>query len=58
MKTVKLASIGDLDDLPTQGDATGRAYRDLEWEKRVFEMSRASGIGAQFGGKYFATTCA
>lgn len=53
MKTVKLASIGDLDDLPTQGDATGRAYRDLEWEKRVLEMSRASGIGAQFGGKYF-----
>ena len=53
MKTVKLASIGDLDDLPTKGDATGRAYRDLEWEKRVLEMSRASGIGAQFGGKYF-----
>ena len=53
MKYVKLASIGALDDLPTSGDASGRAFRDLEWEARVLEMARASGIGAQFGGKYF-----
>jgi fumarate hydratase class I len=53
MKYVKLASIGELDDLPTTGDATGRAFRDLEWEKKVLEWSRDSKIGAQFGGKYF-----
>ncbi len=53
MKYVKLASIGALDDLPTTGDETGRAFRDLEWEKKVLEWSRDSKIGAQFGGKYF-----
>ncbi len=53
LKTVKLASIGDLDDLPTTGDETGRAFRDLEWEAKILQMSRDSGIGAQFGGKYF-----
>jgi fumarate hydratase class I len=53
MKYVKLASIGALDDLPTTGDETGRAFRDLEWETRVLQMSRDSKIGAQFGGKYF-----
>jgi fumarate hydratase class I len=53
MKYVKLASIGALDDLPTTGDETGRAFRDLEWEEKVLQMSRDSKIGAQFGGKYF-----
>ncbi len=53
MKYVKMASIGALDDLPTSGDETGRAFRDLEWEQKVLEWSRDSKIGAQFGGKYF-----
>jgi fumarate hydratase class I len=54
MKTVKLVSTGYYDNLPTTGDATGRAFRDLEWEEKVMELARKSGIGAQFGGKYFA----
>ena len=53
LKTVKLASAGYLDGLPTSGSETGHAFRDLELEDRVLEMSRALGIGAQFGGKYF-----
>ena len=53
LKTVKLASAGYLDGLPTQGHATGHAFRDLELEAQVLEMSRGLGIGAQFGGKYF-----
>jgi fumarate hydratase class I len=53
MKYVKLASTGALDDLPSTGDASGRAFRDLEWEQKVLEWSRDSRIGAQFGGKYF-----
>ena len=54
LKTMKLASTGYLDSLPTSGSANGRAFRDLAWEKRVYEMCCRSGIGAQFGGKYFA----
>jgi fumarate hydratase class I len=54
MKVLKLASTGWYDNLPTSGDETGRAFRDLEWEKRVGDIARDSGIGAQFGGKYFA----
>jgi fumarate hydratase, class I len=54
MKTVKLASAGYLDKLPTQGNRLGQAFRDLELEERVMELARKSGIGAQFGGKYFA----
>jgi fumarate hydratase class I len=54
MKTLKLASARYLDSLPTTGNAQGRAFRDLEWEVKVMEIARASGIGAQFGGKYFA----
>ncbi len=42
-----------LDTLPTSGNALGRAYRDVEWEGRLLEISRQLGIGAQFGGKYF-----
>lgn len=54
LKTVKLASTRYLDDLPTTGNEFGRAFRDLELEKKVFEMAAETGIGAQFGGKYFA----
>lgn len=54
LKTVKLASCGLLDTLPTSGSAEGRAFRDLDWEKRVLEIANENGIGAQFGGKYFA----
>ena len=54
VKTAKLASTHYLDSLPTTGDAkTGRAFRDLELEKDVLELTRTLGIGAQFGGKYF-----
>lgn len=53
LATVKKASARDLDSLPTTGDATGRAFRDLEMEEQVLEMTRNMGIGAQFGGKYF-----
>ncbi len=54
MKTVKLASTKYLDHLPTTGNAHGRAFRDIELEARLLEAARACGIGAQFGGKYFA----
>jgi fumarate hydratase class I len=53
LKTAKLASARYLDELPTTGNALGRAFRDLEWEARVVEIARGTGIGAQFGGKYF-----
>ncbi len=53
LKTVKLASARYLDGLPTSGNEHGRAFRDLELEAQVLEMTRAMGIGAQFGGKYF-----
>lgn len=54
MKTVKLASAGYLDRLPTTGSDTGRAFRDPALEARALELARQTGIGAQFGGKYFA----
>ncbi|MBS0641649.1 MAG: fumarate hydratase [Acetobacteraceae bacterium] len=53
LKTVKLASTKWLDSLPTQGSKAGHAFRDLEMEQKVLEISRNIGIGAQFGGKYF-----
>ncbi len=53
LKTVKLASTKYLDQLPTQGSRAGHAFRDLEMEQKVLEISRNIGIGAQFGGKYF-----
>lgn len=53
LKTVKLASAKELDGLPTQGSEYGHAFRDLETERAVLEMTRDLGIGAQFGGKYF-----
>ena len=53
-KVGKLASTKYLDSLPTSGNAkTGRAFRDPELEKEVFELTKKLGIGAQFGGKYF-----
>jgi fumarate hydratase class I len=54
LKTVKLASAKYLDALPTTGNEHGRAFRDLEMEAKVLEVAQKSGIGAQFGGKYFA----
>ncbi|MFM9093117.1 MAG: fumarate hydratase [Verrucomicrobiota bacterium] len=54
MKTLKLASAKYLDALPTTGNEHGRAFRDLAMEEKVLQLSRATGIGAQFGGKYFA----
>ena len=54
LKTVKLASTGYLDHLPTTGNAHGRAFRDVEVEKRMLDQAYKSGYGAQFGGKYFA----
>jgi len=54
LKTVKLASCHYLDDLPTSGNNQGRAFRDLDLEKQVFQLCAETGIGAQFGGKYFA----
>ena len=54
MKTLKLASTRYLDALPTTGNEHGRAFRDLAMEEKVLQIARATGIGAQFGGKYFA----
>ncbi len=54
LKTVKLASVGYYDNLPTTGNELGRAFRDLEWEEKVLKMTQELGIGAQYGGKYFA----
>jgi fumarate hydratase, class I len=53
LKTVKLASTHYLDNLPTSGNKYGQAFRDRGFEEEVLELSRKSGIGAQFGGKYF-----
>jgi fumarate hydratase class I len=53
LKTAKLASARYLDHLPSRGGTKGHAFRDLEWEQKVVEIARATGIGAQFGGKYF-----
>jgi len=54
MKTVKLASARYLDGLPTSGNALGRAFRDTELEGKLLAAAHRLGIGAQFGGKYFA----
>jgi fumarate hydratase class I len=54
LKTVKIASTKYLDSLPTTGNEHGRAFRDLELEKKILGLAQQSGIGAQFGGKYFA----
>lgn len=54
LKTVKLASTKYLDNLPTQGNELGHAFRDVEMEKQLLDAAHKLGIGAQFGGKYFA----
>ncbi|HET9953961.1 MAG TPA: fumarate hydratase [Polyangiaceae bacterium] len=53
LKTAKLASARYLDTLPTSGNALGHGFRDLELEAQVLKITQESGIGAQFGGKYF-----
>ncbi len=53
LATVKKASAGYYDHLPTEGNEGGQAFRDLEWEKKIEEICQKSEIGAQFGGKYF-----
>ena len=52
--TVKLASIKYYDNLPTTGDETGRAFRDIDLEKKLLLEAHRIGLGAQFGGKYMA----
>ncbi|MDD2436498.1 MAG: fumarate hydratase [Massilibacteroides sp.] len=54
LKTVKLASAHYYDNLPTTGNEGGQAFRDIELEKQVLEEAHKIGLGAQFGGKYFA----
>ena len=54
LKTLKLATTKYYDALPTTGNEHGRAFRDLAMEQKVMEIARSTGIGAQFGGKYFA----
>ena len=54
LKTVKLASTKYYDALPTKGNAHGQAFRDVDLEKRLLEAAYKIGVGAQFGGKYFA----
>ncbi len=53
IETAKLASTKYLDSLPTSGDATGRGFRDIDLEAKLLELAQTTGIGAQFGGKYF-----
>lgn len=54
LKAVKLASAKYLDNLPTTGNDGGRAFRDVELEQKILQAAYKLGIGAQFGGKYFA----
>jgi fumarate hydratase class I len=54
LKTVKLASTKYYDGLPTKGNEHGVAFRDVDLEKRLLDAAARLGIGAQFGGKYFA----
>jgi fumarate hydratase class I len=53
LETAKLASTRYLDTLPTEGSLLGHAFRDVALERKVLELSQSTGIGAQFGGKYF-----
>ena len=53
MKTVKLASTKYLDGLPTQGSEDGHAFRDIAMEQEILKLTQSTGVGAQFGGKYF-----
>ncbi len=53
LETAKLASTKYLDTLPTEGSALGHGFRDIDLEQKVLKLSQTTGIGAQFGGKYF-----
>ncbi len=53
VETAKLASTHYLDTLPTIGSPEGHGFRDLDLERKVLELAQRTGIGAQFGGKYF-----
>ena len=53
VETAKLASARYLDSLPTTGSALGNGFRDLDLETKILKLSQETGIGAQFGGKYF-----
>ena len=53
LKTVKYASARYLDNLPTVGNELGHAIRDIDLEQQIWQLAAATGIGAQFGGKYF-----
>ena len=53
LKTVKLATTGYLDNLPTRGNELGQAFRDVEMEEKILQAAYESGYGAQFGGKHF-----
>lgn len=53
LATVKKASAGYYDHLPTEGNEGGQAFRDLEWEAKVEKIAQECGLGAQFGGKYY-----
>ncbi len=53
VETAKLASARYLDSLPTQGSDLGNGFRDIELEAKILKLSQQTGIGAQFGGKYF-----
>ena len=53
LKAVKEASAGYLDHLPVEGNMSGRAFRDIGWEKKIEKICHEYGVGAQFGGKYF-----
>lgn len=54
LKTVKLAATKYYDNLPTEGNALGQAFRDVEMEQKILKAAQDFGMGAQFGGKYFA----
>lgn len=54
LKTVKLASTHYYDGLPTEGNQYGQAFRDIELEQELLKEAQNIGLGAQFGGKYFA----
>lgn len=54
LATVKKASVKYYDNLPTEGNELGHAFRDIELEKQLLEEAHKIGLGAQFGGKYFA----
>ena len=53
VETAKLATARYLDGLPTEGSEDGHAFRDLDLEKKVLQLAQSTGVGAQFGGKYF-----